>query len=214
MTKAGAGPHVVEPAEHREPEATQGDDDRQPGQRRQLPAEEPDAGVPLDDGGLVVRWGAVHRRRDPDVRQHHVVIPGGRLGLAGETGPPQRPVEPLPRPIAAEHPAGPVGPVGRGGQTHHRHRGQRIPPAGHASTPVLLVGIGGTLLAGDPLAPLDQPRTRPTLRHLVGDCRQGAGSLGLDVGGWIHIKPACHPEPVRNMTESLGSLPGSILTSR
>jgi hypothetical protein len=51
--------------------------------------------------------------------------------------------------------------VGGGSETEDEDGGVGVAEAGHGPAPVGLVAEGGTLLAGDALAPLDESRAFP-----------------------------------------------------
>lgn len=101
--------------------------------------------------------------------QDEAVVPGGALGLVGEAGPPQGPVEPLPRAVAREHSPRAVGAVGGRGQADDRQPRPRVAEAGERLRPVGLAAVALRRLGGAGLAPLDQPRAEPAGVHLRGE---------------------------------------------
>src|SRR5690606_36373457 len=77
--------------------------------------------------------------------------------------PPQRPVQPVPGTVSGEHATGSVRAVGGRREADDEHPRGVVAETGHRTAPVLLVGERGALLAGDLLAPLDQPRAAAAL---------------------------------------------------
>ncbi len=62
----------------------------------------------------------------------------------------------------------------RGGETEDGYRGVRVSEARYGTAPVLFVRVGGLLLAGDPLAPLDEARAAPAGGYLRFELRERA----------------------------------------
>jgi hypothetical protein len=79
----------------------------------------------------------------------------------------RRPQE-VARRVAGEDSPGPIPTVRRRGEANEQDARLRIAEPGERPTPVGLVTETGDLLAGDPLAPLDEARTAPAGDDLLG----------------------------------------------
>ena len=101
-------------------------------------------------------------------RQLEPVVDVDALGLVCEPRPVHRSVQPVAAAVTGEHSSGSVGAVGRRGETDDHQLGLGIAEARDASTPVVPVGVGRSLLDRDLFSPVDQPRARSTLRDLLG----------------------------------------------
>jgi probable phosphomutase (TIGR03848 family) len=74
----------------------------------------------------------------------------------------QASIEPVAGPIAGEHSASTVCSMRRRGEADHEQVGVRVTKPRHRLRPIVLLAVGGTLLAANLLAPFDQTRTRTT----------------------------------------------------
>jgi len=123
----------------------------------QLASEKRRAGVALIDRRLVQRRRAANRGRDPGAGQDQPVIRPPARGLVRDPGPMEcRPQEVAAR-VAGEDAAGSIAAMGGRREPHDENARVGIPEAGQRSAPVRLVAVAGDLLAGDPLAPRDEP---------------------------------------------------------
>src|SRR5918994_1319168 len=122
---------------------------------------EAEAGVAFCGGGPVLRRGAPDGGGDPEPVEFESVFAVARDGSARKAGTVQRSEEEVARPVAGEEAAGPVRAVGRRGAAEDHDPRVRVAEARDGAPPVSLIAEGRTLLAGDLLAPLDEPRTAP-----------------------------------------------------
>ena len=99
---------------------------------------------------------------DPQAVEPQPVGPVDTFGRAGQTGAPQRRVEKRARGVAGEHAAGAVAAVGAGREPQQQQAGGGVAEARHRAAPVALLAVAAPLLAGDPLAVLDQARAPST----------------------------------------------------
>ena len=115
--------------------------------------------VALGGCGLVLWRGATDGGGDPGSREPEAVVtaPGDRL--VREAHPVEGGEEEVAGTVAGEDAARTVRAVGRRGEPEDYYLRLRVSEAGYGTAPVNLILIGGLLLAGDRLAPLDQPRT-------------------------------------------------------
>ena len=90
-----------------------------------------------------------------------------RDGPVRETRAVERREEKVARAVAGEEATGPVGAVGGGGEAEDDDPCCRVAEAGDGAAPVRLVRVGGPLLAGDLLAPSDEPRAAPARDDLA-----------------------------------------------
>ena len=148
-------------------------DDPNPGQQPELEREPRRARVALLDRRLVGGRRAAHRRRDVRVEQRQAVVGAAADRPVGEPDRVQRSEEEVARRIAGEDPTGPVAAVRRRRESEQQDARIRVTEAGHGTRPVGLVAEAGDLLAGHPLAPLDQPRAATALHDLGGQRREG-----------------------------------------
>jgi hypothetical protein len=79
----------------------------------------------------------------------------------------ERGEEKVTRAVTGEEAAGPVGAVGGGGEAEDDDPCCRVAEAGDGTAPVGLARVGGPLLAGDLLAPGDEPRAAPARDDLA-----------------------------------------------
>src|SRR5207244_5619637 len=124
----------------------------------QLAREVRHAVVALLRRGLVRRRCAADDGRDVDTREPEAVVAALARGLVGEAGAVKRAEDPVAGAIAGEDAAGAVPAVGGRREPDEQHRCPRVAEPGNGTRPVVLVAIGGPLLATDRLAPVDQPR--------------------------------------------------------
>ena len=127
-----------DPPELIEGEFAQGYHDPKLRHGSQLLLQEGLAGVPLFGGGFVFRGSTTYGCRNETVLQAQAILPIRGGALVGEAFPVQGPVEPVPGPVAGEHPAGSVGAVGCRGQSHHKEPGPGITEGGDWFSPVLV----------------------------------------------------------------------------
>ncbi len=159
----------------------QGHDDAQSREPVELPVEERRAVGQLLGGRLVARRRAAARGADERSTQREAVVAPDRARLVGQAGAVQRPVEPVARAIAGEHPPRAVRAVRRGCQAEQQDPRAAIAEPGDRLAPVDLVAEGAPALASDLAAVIDQPWAAPT-----GDDRP---FQGLPVRGG-HVPPA------------------------
>src|SRR5215211_2801714 len=119
------------------------------------------AGVALCGGGPVLRRGAANGGQDPGATEPEPVFTVARDGPIRHTCAVERGEEEVTRAVAGEDATGPVAAVGGGGETEDDDFCFRVSEAGDGAAPVVLVRVGGSLLAGHLLAPLDEPRATP-----------------------------------------------------
>src|SRR5690606_11825839 len=105
------------------------------------------------------------------------VVAPARGRLVGEARPVQRREQPVAGAVAGEDAPGPVAAVGGGREAEEVHRRGGIAEAGHRPPPVLLVAVGGALLARHPLPPLHQPRAAAAADDLGLELGQAGGGL-------------------------------------
>src|ERR687898_755373 len=160
VAKPGFGPEPVEAEGGVPGEGAEADDDLRL-QQFQLPARVGEAGVAFCGGGPVLRRGAPDGGGDPEPVEFESVFAVARDGSARKAGTVQRSEEEVARPVAREEAAGPVRAVGRRGEAEDHDPRVRVAEARDGAPPVSLIAEGRTLLAGDLLAPLDEPRTAP-----------------------------------------------------
>ena len=94
------------------------------------------------------------------------------LRLRGNAGPVEGGEEEVAAPVAGEHPAGAVRAVGGRREAEDQAVGVVIAEVRHGAAPIGLVAEGGALLAGDALAPLDEPGAQAAVHEVeveVGD---------------------------------------------
>src|ERR687894_1526209 len=85
-----------------------------------------------------------------------------RDGSVRQTRAVERREEEVTRAVAGEDATGPVGAVGGGGEPEEDDPCSRVAEAGDRAAPVSLARVGCPLLAGDLLAPLNEPRAATT----------------------------------------------------
>ena len=83
--------------------------------------------------------------------------------------------EEIPGAVAGEELAGTVGSVGGRGEAEDDYPGPRIAETGNGAAPVGLIPVGGLLLAGDSLAPLDEARAAAAGGDRLFQCREPDG---------------------------------------
>jgi hypothetical protein len=120
-----------------------------------------EASVALGGDGFVPGRGAADGGGDPKPKKAQAVAlaPGNRR--AGEARAMERGEEEVAGAVAGEVAAGAVGAVGRRGEPEDKDLGLRVAEAGDGAAPVLLFAVGRLLLAGYPLAPLDEAWAEP-----------------------------------------------------
>ena len=106
--------------------------------------------------------GAADAGADVAVGQAKAVVAASRGGLVGVAGAVQGGEEPVAGAVAGEDAAGAVAAVGRRRQADDEQPRPRVAEAGDGKAPVVLILVGGALLAGHLLAPGHQPRTGTT----------------------------------------------------
>ncbi len=126
-----------------------------------------ETGIAFLGGGLVQRGGAADGGGDPGSREPQSVIFAPRYGTVREVRPVERGEEEVSGAVAGEEAARAVRPVRGGSEAEYDDRRVRVSEAGDGAAPVSLVLMGGLLLAGDLLAPLDEPRTAAAGRNLA-----------------------------------------------
>ena len=94
------------------------------------------------------------------------VAAGDAGRLAGVAGPVERPVEPVARTVAGEHPPGPVAAVGGRRQADHHEARRGVAETRHRPRPVGLVGERASAVGRHLFAPGDQPRAAPAALDL------------------------------------------------
>ena len=99
----------------------------------------------------------------------------------------QRAEEPVARTIAGEDPAGAVPTVRSRREPDDQHASLRITETGNRASPIRLVTKRRALLGGDPLAPLDEPGTRPARDDLVGRAARNWSVLGTGHSGIVRV---------------------------
>ena len=110
---------------------------------------------------LVIGRRAAHGCRDPDVLQLEPVVDPARERLIRETVRVERGHQEVARAataVAGEGSPRPVGAVRRGREGDEQDPGVRVAKSRHGLSPVGLVTVGGSLLAGDQLTVVPQPR--------------------------------------------------------
>ena len=120
-----------------------------------------EAGVAFFWGRLVLRRGAADGGGDPGSAEAEAVFAVARDGSVREAGAVERGEEEVARAVAGEKAARPVRAVGSGGEAQDHQLGVRVAEAGDGTPPVGLARVGGPLISGDLLAPLDEPRATP-----------------------------------------------------
>src|SRR6185503_20450206 len=88
-----------------------------------------------------------------------------------------------------EHAPGPVAAVRRGRESEEQDARVRVTEAGYGTRPVGLVAEAGDLLAGHPLAPLDEARAATALHQFGGERREG-GTVGRRHGYFSRSLPS------------------------
>ncbi len=105
-------------------------------------------------GGRGAADGGGHKR----AAQLEAVAGRDRLGLVREARAVEGGEQPVARAVPGEDAPGAVAAVRRGGEAEDVDPRRGVAEARHRPAPVLLLGVGGALLARDPLAPLDEAR--------------------------------------------------------
>ncbi len=136
-------------------EAAEGEDDAYVRQRIKLAFEERSARCPFVARRLIGRGRATDRGRDPGAGQLQPVVARDRFRPIGEAGPVQGAEEPDAGPVACELPPRPIRAVRSGREAEQQEPGVRVAEAGDGLAPVIMIGIGGSLLDRNPLPPLN-----------------------------------------------------------
>lgn len=163
-------------------EPAQRDDDAGASEQLELPDHERAAPVALLGRRAIGRRRATDRGGDVGVGEHEPVFPVGRGRLVREPGAKQRPVEPISRPVAGEHPPGPIRPVGGRREPDQHDSGGGISEPRDRSAPILLVAVGRASFARDLLTPRDEPGARGAVRDLLRQCVELGHAGGVHLG--------------------------------
>ena len=210
--------HAQLTARHLVPERPETDHDPHVAQQRQFALEVGTARVALLRRGLVARWSTPHRGGHPGIAEREAVVDRHRCRLVRQPRPVHRPEEPVARTVPREHPAGAVRPVRGRRQPEHKDPRRRIPEPGDAAPPVLTAAVGRSLVPGDRLAPLDEPRARPASCNLLSEVSEGCEGIHAVTVGWqvaMTAKPPHSPSTlVLLVRHGLTPTTGKILPGR
>jgi hypothetical protein len=151
---AGLGEHPQDGAPGERPEH---DDDAGGVDDVELAGEERCARIPLFDRRLVEWRRAANCRRNARADEREPIVRPAARGPVGETGPMEGRPQEVAAGVAGEDATRPVAAVRRRGKPDDEDPRVRIAEARQRPAPVRLVAVAADLLAGDRLAPGDEP---------------------------------------------------------